>query len=177
MSLAISKAKSTGVAIVSAKRTNHFGMAGFYSEMAAKEGLIGMAFVNANPLVHKFGFHMFSTKTRLLFVLIDGSHPRHDPRHRQQSHLFRCPRDRRPKLVLSGHGHHVRCRGEAGDEEKKERGTADGMGRRQVWGNLTHTSLTAKMCKMTIVKIVCGPLSEREIPPLTPKLPFLASPS
>ena len=41
MDLAMKKAKASGVGWVCAKRSNHFGIAGHYSEMAAKEGLIG----------------------------------------------------------------------------------------------------------------------------------------
>ena len=51
MKLAIAKAKSSGIGWVSAKRSNHFGIAGHYSEMAAREGLLGMAFTNSPPLM------------------------------------------------------------------------------------------------------------------------------
>ena len=44
MDLAMKKAKSSGVGWVSAKRSNHFGIAGHYSEMAARNGLIGELF-------------------------------------------------------------------------------------------------------------------------------------
>ena len=51
MKLAIEKAKESGVGWVVAKRSNHFGIAGYYSEMALKEGYIGMAFTNSAPLM------------------------------------------------------------------------------------------------------------------------------
>lgn len=51
MNLAIKKAKATGIGWVSAKRSNHFGVASHYSEMAMKEGLLGMAFTNSHPLM------------------------------------------------------------------------------------------------------------------------------
>ncbi len=71
MKLAIEKAKTAGIALVTAKGGNHFGIAGYYSTMALEENLIvrktipfsnklkqnksfsfqGMAFTNASPLV------------------------------------------------------------------------------------------------------------------------------
>ncbi|XP_065320295.1 uncharacterized oxidoreductase YjmC-like [Gordionus sp. m RMFG-2023] len=50
MNLAIKKAKATGVGWISCKNSNHFGIAGYYTIMAAHEGLIGMAFTNTSPL-------------------------------------------------------------------------------------------------------------------------------
>ncbi|CAG5115409.1 unnamed protein product [Candidula unifasciata] len=47
--LAIQKAKSAGIGWVSAKGSNHFGIAGWYSIRAMNEGLIGMAFCNTSP--------------------------------------------------------------------------------------------------------------------------------
>ncbi|CAK1584768.1 unnamed protein product [Parnassius mnemosyne] len=51
MDLAIKKAKESGVGWVSAKRTNHFGMAGYWAIKAEREGLIGMAFTNSSPVM------------------------------------------------------------------------------------------------------------------------------
>ena len=51
MNLAMSKAKESGIAFVSAKRSNHFGIAGYYSEMAMRSGMVGMAFCNSPPLM------------------------------------------------------------------------------------------------------------------------------
>jgi amino acid adenylation domain-containing protein len=47
MQLAIRKAKESGIAIVGARRSNHFGAAGHYAWLAAKENLIGLATSNA----------------------------------------------------------------------------------------------------------------------------------
>ena len=56
MTMAIEKAKATGVAAVSVRNSNHFGPAGYYALMAAKAGCIGMAMTNAGPiLVPTFG--------------------------------------------------------------------------------------------------------------------------
>ncbi|KPJ10481.1 Malate dehydrogenase [Papilio machaon] len=51
MDLAIKKAKECGVGWVAAKRTNHFGMAGYWAMKAEKEGLIGLAFTNSAPIM------------------------------------------------------------------------------------------------------------------------------
>ena len=51
MQLAIEKAKVVGTGWVSVRNSNHFGIAGFYSMMALKNDMIGIAMTNANPLV------------------------------------------------------------------------------------------------------------------------------
>lgn len=53
--LAIEKAKKTAVACASVKNSNHCGALAFYTDMIAKEGMIGMMFANANPTVAPFG--------------------------------------------------------------------------------------------------------------------------
>jgi ureidoglycolate dehydrogenase (NAD+) len=49
MRLAIEKARAIGLAYVSVKNGNHFGAAGYYANMAAQEGMIGLAMSNADP--------------------------------------------------------------------------------------------------------------------------------
>jgi ureidoglycolate dehydrogenase (NAD+) len=49
MQLAITKARTAGMAYVSVKRGNHFGAAGYYASMAAEVGMIGLAMSNADP--------------------------------------------------------------------------------------------------------------------------------
>jgi len=51
MQLAIEKAKVAGTGWVSVKNSNHFGIAGCHSLMAAKEDMIGISMTNASPLV------------------------------------------------------------------------------------------------------------------------------
>ena len=51
MDLAIKKAKGDGIGWVVAKGANHFSIAGHWSLMAEKEGLIGMSFTNTSPKV------------------------------------------------------------------------------------------------------------------------------
>lgn len=49
MELAISKALKTGVAVVTVRNSTHFGAAGFYSNMAARAGMFGLAVSNVDP--------------------------------------------------------------------------------------------------------------------------------
>ncbi|CAG0916040.1 unnamed protein product [Notodromas monacha] len=51
MQLAINKAKQVGVGWVTAKGSNHYGIAGWYSEQAVAEGLVGISMTNTSPLV------------------------------------------------------------------------------------------------------------------------------
>ena len=51
MELAIKKAKETGVAYVGVRNSCHFGASGYYANMAAKEGLLGISVSNADPIM------------------------------------------------------------------------------------------------------------------------------
>ncbi|MDY0236284.1 MAG: Ldh family oxidoreductase [Gudongella sp.] len=51
MSLAIEKAKKTGIGIITVKNSNHFGIAGYYSKMACDRGLLGISFTNSGGLM------------------------------------------------------------------------------------------------------------------------------
>ncbi|HEU5318883.1 MAG TPA: Ldh family oxidoreductase [Chloroflexota bacterium] len=55
MRTAIEKAKQTGVCLVAAGRSNHFGAAGHYAWMAAVEGLIGLCTTNGGPCLAPWG--------------------------------------------------------------------------------------------------------------------------
>ncbi len=48
MQVAIEKAKQSGVAVAAVRSSAHFGATGYYTLMAAKEGLIGMACTSAS---------------------------------------------------------------------------------------------------------------------------------
>lgn len=50
MQHAIQKARRLGVGIVSVRRSNHFGAAGYYARLASQAGLIGISMTNTNPL-------------------------------------------------------------------------------------------------------------------------------
>lgn len=48
--LAISKAKQTGISVVSVRNSNHFGAAGYYVRQMSQAGLLGVSMTNTNPL-------------------------------------------------------------------------------------------------------------------------------
>jgi LDH2 family malate/lactate/ureidoglycolate dehydrogenase len=50
MELAMRKAKETGIGLVVANRSNHYGIAGYYSMQACAAGLIGLSMTNTSPL-------------------------------------------------------------------------------------------------------------------------------
>lgn len=49
MKLAIEKARECGIAYVGVKNSCHFGAAGYYANLAAKEGMVGLAMSNTDP--------------------------------------------------------------------------------------------------------------------------------
>ena len=49
MELACKKAKQTGIGIVTVKNSCHFGANGYYANLAAKEGMLGLVFSNVDP--------------------------------------------------------------------------------------------------------------------------------
>ncbi|MFX0156355.1 MAG: Ldh family oxidoreductase [Candidatus Hodarchaeota archaeon] len=51
MKLAIKKAKKYGLGAVAVRNSTHFGIAGYYSLMAVKEGMIGFVTTNTRPAV------------------------------------------------------------------------------------------------------------------------------
>jgi len=51
MTRAIQKAHTAGVALVTVRNSNHFGIAGYYAMMALQHDMIGICFTNAQPLV------------------------------------------------------------------------------------------------------------------------------
>ena len=51
MNKIIQKAKKTGVAVAVVRNSNHFGIAGYYTRLALKAGLVGIALTNTRPLV------------------------------------------------------------------------------------------------------------------------------
>jgi LDH2 family malate/lactate/ureidoglycolate dehydrogenase len=51
MEMAIKKAKKNGTGAVSVGNSTHFGIAGYYSQMAVKEGMIGITITNARPSI------------------------------------------------------------------------------------------------------------------------------
>lgn len=51
MNIAINKAKKAGMAIVTVRNSNHYGIAGYYAKMACNEGLIGMSMTNSEAIM------------------------------------------------------------------------------------------------------------------------------
>lgn len=51
MELAIRKAKTSGFGMVTVRNSNHYGIAGYYTKMAVKEGLIGMCMTNTEAIM------------------------------------------------------------------------------------------------------------------------------
>lgn len=51
MSMAIEKAKKYGMGMVAVRNSTHYGIAGYYAEMATKAGCIGMTGTNARPSI------------------------------------------------------------------------------------------------------------------------------
>ena len=51
MKLAIEKARKYGMAMIAVRNSSHFGIAGYYPLMAAKENMIGIAGTNARPSI------------------------------------------------------------------------------------------------------------------------------
>ena len=50
MKMAIQKAKTTGIGMVTVRNSNHFGIAGYYSRMAQLEGLLGISMTNSEAI-------------------------------------------------------------------------------------------------------------------------------
>lgn len=51
MGLAIEKAKASGIAIVTVRNSNHYGIAGYYAKMACDAGLIGLSCTNSEAIM------------------------------------------------------------------------------------------------------------------------------
>lgn len=51
MSMAMEKARQYGMGMVAARNSSHYGIAGYYALMAAREGMIGITGTNARPSV------------------------------------------------------------------------------------------------------------------------------
>jgi LDH2 family malate/lactate/ureidoglycolate dehydrogenase len=51
MDLAIRKARSNGLGLVTVRNSNHYGIAGYYAQKAIDAGMLGVSLTNAAPLV------------------------------------------------------------------------------------------------------------------------------
>jgi L-2-hydroxycarboxylate dehydrogenase (NAD+) len=51
MRTAIEKARQNGLGAVAVRNSSHYGIAGYYSRMAVRAGMVGMSFTNAHPSI------------------------------------------------------------------------------------------------------------------------------
>ena len=77
---AIQNAKNTGIGLVAAKNSGHYGLSGYYAEQAVKKNLIAMIYTNAPPAVAPHG------SSKSLF----GTNPI----------CFGCPTDKKIPFIL-----------------------------------------------------------------------------
>ena len=55
MEMAMEKARETGVGVVGIHNSNHFGVAGYYSDMAIMQDLVGLVIANTEPAMAPIG--------------------------------------------------------------------------------------------------------------------------
>jgi L-2-hydroxycarboxylate dehydrogenase (NAD+) len=77
MRMAMDKAKQYGTGAVTVRNSTHFGIAGYYPLMAAKEGMMGLTVTNARPsITPTFGAEpMLGTNPIAFAAPSDGEHP------------------------------------------------------------------------------------------------------
>ena len=76
MDLAISKAKQSGVGMVCVRNSSHYGIAGYYPLMAAKEGLCAFSMTNTGPImVPTFGREMMLGTNPIAFCMPADPYP------------------------------------------------------------------------------------------------------
>lgn len=76
--MAIEKAKQYGVSIVGVRNSNNFGTAGYFGDMAAREGCAAMVYANAAPAIAPFGGNKTIFGTNPLCYAFPGDEE-HDP--------------------------------------------------------------------------------------------------
>lgn len=76
MERAIAKAKQSGVGLVAVRNSAHYGIAGYYTLMAAKEGLASFSMTNTGPImVPTFGKEMMLGTNPLAFCMPADPYP------------------------------------------------------------------------------------------------------
>lgn len=76
--MAIEKAKKYGVAVVGVRNSNNFGTAGYFGDMAAREGCAAMVYANAAPAIAPTGGNKTIFGTNPLCYVYPGDEE-HDP--------------------------------------------------------------------------------------------------
>lgn len=70
MNMAIAKAKQTGIGMVCVRNSSHYGIAGYYTLMAAREGLCAFSMTNTGPImVPTFGREMMLGTNPIAFCM------------------------------------------------------------------------------------------------------------
>ena len=70
MNKAIEKAKNTGIGMVAVRNSSHYGIAGYYTLMAQKEGLAAFSMTNTGPImVPTFGREMMLGTNPIAFCM------------------------------------------------------------------------------------------------------------
>lgn len=76
MNLAIEKAKKTGMGIAAVRNSSHYGIAGYYTLMAEREGLASFSMTNTGPImVPTFGREMMLGTNPLAFCMPADPYP------------------------------------------------------------------------------------------------------
>ena len=76
MQMAIDKAKRTGVGIACVRNSSHYGIAGYYTLMAEKEGLCAFSMTNTGPImVPTFGREMMLGTNPIAFCMPADPYP------------------------------------------------------------------------------------------------------
>jgi len=76
MEAAIAKARATGIGMVAVRNSRHFGAAGYYAHLAAREDMIGMAACNVPPIALAAGGaeRVFGTNPIAMAAPVEGDH-------------------------------------------------------------------------------------------------------
>lgn len=70
MNTAIQTAKTSGIGIVTVRNSNHYGIAGYYANLAADAGLVGFSSTNSNPgLIPTNGIQSFLGTNPIAFAM------------------------------------------------------------------------------------------------------------
>lgn len=77
MDTCIAKARETGMGMVTVGNGRHFGAAGYYAHMAAKQDMVGMAMCNVPPIAAAGGGieRVYGTNPIAMAAPVEGDHP------------------------------------------------------------------------------------------------------
>ena len=98
MEMAIRKARDNGVGVVTVRNSNHYGIAGYYAQMAIEQRMIGLSMTNAAPLVIPTnGAEAILGTNPIAFGAPLGLRPALPPGHRYERRAPRQTRGLRPQ--------------------------------------------------------------------------------